>query len=53
MINVVDSRETDIYDMLKRIKDDKVKDPLQYMSRMINVVESKKKTRIFDMIRRI
>ena len=42
MINVVDSRETDIFDML-RIKDDKVKDPFQYMLRKINVVESKKK----------
>ena len=27
MINVVDSRETDIFDMLRKIKDDKVKDP--------------------------
>ena len=27
--------------MLKRIKDDKVKDPFQYMLRRINVVESK------------
>ena len=31
MINVVDSRETNIFDMLRRIKDDKVKDPFQYM----------------------
>ena len=41
MINVVDSRETDIFDMWRRIKDDKVKDPFQYMLRRINVVESK------------
>ena len=27
--------------MLRRIKDDKVKDPFQYMLRRMNVVESK------------
>ena len=41
-INVVESRETNIFDMLRRIKDNKVKDPFQYMIRRINVVESKK-----------
>ena len=40
--------------MLRRIKDDKVKDPFQDMLRRINVVESKKKNlKIFDMLRRI
>ena len=41
--------------MLRRIKDDKVKDPFQDMLRRINEVESKKKkdTKIFDMLRRI
>ena len=43
MINVVDRRETDIFDMLRRIKDDKVKYPFQYMLRRVNVVECKKK----------
>ena len=47
MINVIDSRETDIFDMWRRIKDDKVKDPFQYMLRRINVVESKKKWNIW------
>ena len=37
--------------MLRRIKDDKVKDPFQDMLRTINVVESKE-TQIFDMLRR-
>ena len=32
-----------IFDMLRRIKDDKVNDPFQDMLRRINVVESKKK----------
>ena len=41
-INVVESAETKIFDMLRRIKDDKVKDPFQDMLRRINVVESKK-----------
>ena len=41
-INVVESAETKIFDMLRRIKDDKVKDPFQDMFRRINVVESKK-----------
>ena len=31
-----------IFDMLRRIKDDKVKDPFQDMLRRINEVESKK-----------
>ena len=39
--------------MLRRIKDDKVKDPFQDMLRRINEVESKKKLNIFDMLRRI
>ena len=51
-INVVESKETKIFDMLRRIKDDKVKDPFHYMIRRINVVESKQ-TKIFDMLRRI
>ena len=38
--------------MLRRIKDDKVKDPFQDMLRRINVVESTE-TKIFDMLRRI
>ena len=38
--------------MLRRIKDDKVKDPFQDMLRRMNEVESKK-TKIFDMLRRI
>ena len=42
-INVVESKETKIFDMLRRIKDDKLKDPFQDMLRRINVVESKKK----------
>ena len=42
MINVVESRETNIFDILRRIKDDIVKDPFKYMLRRINVVESKK-----------
>ena len=42
-INVVESKETKIFDMLRRIKDDKVKDPFQYMLRRIIVVERKKK----------
>ena len=32
--------------MLRRIKDDKVKDPFQYMLRRINVVGSKKNTHL-------
>ena len=40
-INVVESTETKIFDMLRRIKDDKVKDPFQDMLK-INEVESKK-----------
>ena len=39
--------------MLRRIKDDKVKDPFQDMLRRINEVERKKNTKIFDMLRRI
>ena len=39
--------------MLRRIKDVKVKDPFQDMLRRINVVERKKKLKIFDMLRRI
>ena len=35
-------KKTKIFDMLRRIKDDKVKDPFQDMLRRINVVESKK-----------
>ena len=35
-------KKTIIFDMLKRIKDDKVKDPFQDMLRRINEVESKK-----------
>ena len=50
---MVESKETKIFDMLRRIKDDKVKNPFQYMLRRINVVESKKNTKIFDMLRRI
>ena len=42
-INVVESKKkTKIFDMLRRIKDDKVKDPFQDMLRRINEVESKK-----------
>ena len=37
-------KKTKIFDMLRRIKDDRVKDPFQDMLRRINVVESKKKT---------
>ena len=46
-------KKTKIFGMLRRIKDDKLKDPFQYMLRRINEVESKKKTKIFDMLRRI
>ena len=46
-------KKTKIFDMLRRIKDDRVKDPFQDMLRRINVVESKKKLTIFDMLRRI
>ena len=43
-INEVKSKKnTKIFDMLRRIKDDKVKDPFQYMLRRINEVESKNK----------
>ena len=35
-------KKTIIFDMLKRIKDDKVKDPFQDMLRRINEVERKK-----------
>ena len=38
--------------MLRRIKDDRVKDPFPDMLRRINVVESTE-TKIFDMLRRI
>ena len=38
--------------MIRRIKDDKVKDPFQDMLRRINEVESTE-TKIFDMLRRI
>ena len=36
-------RKSKIFDMLRRIKDDKVKDPFQDMLKRINVVESKNK----------
>ena len=49
-INVVESKETKIFDMLSRINDDKVKDPFQDMLRWINVVESKV-TKICDMLK--
>ena len=52
-INVVERTETKIFDMLRRIKDEIVKDPFQDMLRRINEVESKKKKNIFDMLRRI
>ena len=42
-INEVERKNPKIFDMLRRIKDDKVKDPFQDMLRRINVVESKKK----------
>ena len=42
-INEVERKKPKIFDMLRRIKDDKVKDPFQDMLRRINVVESKKK----------
>ena len=38
-------KSTEIFDMLRRIKDDKVKDPFQDILRRINDVESKKKTK--------
>ena len=42
-INEVESKNnTKIFDMLRRIKDDKVKDPFQDMLRRINEVERKK-----------
>ena len=41
-INEVESTETKIFDILRRIKDDKVKDPFQDMLRRINEVEIKK-----------
>ena len=41
-INVVERRETYIFDMLRRINDDKVNYPFQDMLRRINEVESKK-----------
>ena len=41
-INVVESKETQIFHMLRRIKDDKVKDPFQDMLTRINVIERKK-----------
>ena len=41
--NVVESKETKLFYMLRTKKDDKVKDPFQDMLRRINVVESKKK----------
>ena len=46
-------KKTKIFDMLRRIKDDKVKDPFQDMLRRIDEVERKKNTKIFDMLRRI
>ena len=53
-INEVESKKKPkIFDMLRRIKDDKVKDPFQDILRRINDVESKKNTKIFDMLRRI
>ena len=45
-------KKTKIFDMLRRIKDDKLKDPFQDMLRRINVVESKE-TQIFNMLRRL
>ena len=36
-------KKTKIFDMLRRIKDDKVKDPFQDMLRRINEFESEKK----------
>ena len=54
MINVVESKKTHLNVWyVKKDKDDKVKDLFQYMFRRINVVESKKKPKIFDMLRRI
>ena len=50
-INVVESKETQIFHMLRRIKDDKVKDPFPDMLTRKNVIERKKI--IFDMLRRI
>ena len=55
-INVVEikKKKLKIFDLLRWIKDDKVKDPFQDMLRRINVVESKKKKlKIFDMLRRM
>ena len=37
-------KKNKIFDMLRRIKDDKVKDPFQDMLRRINEVERKTKT---------
>ena len=51
-LKVKKTKKLKIFDMLRRIKDDKVKDPFQYMLRRINVVESKE-TQIFHMLRRI
>ena len=42
---MVESKETKLFDMLRRIKDDKVNDPFQDMLRRINEVESKNKTK--------
>ena len=39
---MVESKETKIFDMFRRIKDDKVKNPFQDMLRRINEVENKK-----------
>ena len=50
---MVESKEAKIFYMLIRIKDDKVKDPFQDMLRRINEFASKKKPKIFDMLRRI
>ena len=36
-------KKTKSFDMLRRIKNDKVKDPFQDMLRRVNEVESKKK----------
>ena len=40
-LKVKKTKKLKIFDMLRRIKDDKVKDPFQDMLRRINVVESK------------
>ena len=45
-------KKAKIFDMLRRIKDEKVQNIFQDMLRRINVVECKE-TKIFDMLRRI